>query len=83
MENIYCDIKSIKEIKRKEYNLIRSSNSSLIHEEISLNVKSLVPEESRNSKLTFVSVGAVPEPATINLRQYCSGSECSWGYHLI
>ena len=33
-------IKSKKEIKRKEYNLIRSSNSSLIHEKIKSNVKS-------------------------------------------
>jgi len=33
-------IKSRKEIKRKEYNLIRYSNSSLIHEEIRSNVKS-------------------------------------------
>ena len=40
MKNIYDDIKSKKEIKRKEYNLIRNSNSSLIHEEIKLNVKS-------------------------------------------
>ena len=40
MENIYDDIKSIKEIKRKEYNLIRNSNSSLIHEQIKFNVKS-------------------------------------------
>ena len=34
------NIKSKKEIKRKEYNLIRYSNSSLIHEEIKSNVKS-------------------------------------------
>ncbi len=34
------DIKSNKEIKRKEYNLIRNSNSLLIHEKIKLNVKS-------------------------------------------
>ena len=34
------EIKSKKEIKRKEYNLIRSSNSSLIHEEVKSNVKS-------------------------------------------
>ncbi|WP_269625186.1 5-formyltetrahydrofolate cyclo-ligase [Prochlorococcus marinus] len=40
MENIYDDIKSIKEIKRKEYNLIRNSNSFLINEKIKLNVKS-------------------------------------------
>tara|TARA_Y100001968_G_scaffold261227_1_gene249038 strand:- start:83 stop:670 length:588 start_codon:yes stop_codon:yes gene_type:complete len=33
-------IKSEKEIKRKEYNLIRTYNSSLIHEEIKSNVKS-------------------------------------------
>ena len=32
--------KSIKEIKRKEYNLIRKSNSSLLHDKIRLNVKS-------------------------------------------
>ncbi len=40
MKNIHADIKSKKEIKRKEYNLIRNSNSSLIHEKIKLNVKS-------------------------------------------
>ena len=40
MKNIYDDIKSIKEVKRKEYNLIRNSNSSLIHQRIKLNVKS-------------------------------------------
>lgn len=40
MKNIYSDIKLKKEIKRKEYNLIRNSNSSLIHEEIKLNIKS-------------------------------------------
>ena len=34
------NIKSKKELKRKEYNLIRYSNSSLIHEEIKSNVKS-------------------------------------------
>ena len=39
MKNIYDDIKSTKKIKRKEYNLIRNSNSSLIHEKIKLNVK--------------------------------------------
>ena len=37
---MYDEIKSKKEIKRKEYNLIRNSNSSLIHEKIRLNVKS-------------------------------------------
>ena len=37
---MHKDIKSKKEIKRKEYNLIRFSNSSLIHEEIKSNVKS-------------------------------------------
>ena len=40
MNNIYEEIKSIKEIKRKQYNLIRNSNSFLIHEEIKFNVKS-------------------------------------------
>ncbi len=40
MNNMHEKIKSIKEIKRKEYNLIRNSNSSLIHEKIRLNVKS-------------------------------------------
>ncbi len=40
MKNIYNDVKSIKEIKRKEYNLIRYSNSFSIHEKIKLNVKS-------------------------------------------
>ena len=34
------DIKSKKEIKRKEYNLIRYSNSSSVHEKIQSNVKS-------------------------------------------
>ena len=34
------DIKSRKEITRKKYNLIRYSNSSLIHKEIKYNVKS-------------------------------------------
>ena len=33
-------INSEKEIKRKEYNLIRNSNSSLIHDKIRFNVKS-------------------------------------------
>ncbi len=37
---MYDDIKSTKEIKRKEYNIIRNSNSSLIHEKIQFNVKS-------------------------------------------
>jgi len=40
MKNKYRDIKSEKEIKRKEYNLIRNSNSSLIDKQIRLNVKS-------------------------------------------
>ncbi|WP_269610919.1 5-formyltetrahydrofolate cyclo-ligase [Prochlorococcus marinus] len=40
MKSIYDDIKSRKKIKRKEYNLIRNSNSSLIHEKIKLSVKS-------------------------------------------
>ena len=40
MENIYHDIKSIKKIKRKEYNFIRNSNSSLINEKIKFNMKS-------------------------------------------
>ena len=34
------DIKLKKEIKRREYNLIRYSNSTLIHEEIKINFKS-------------------------------------------
>ena len=37
---MYDDIKSIKAIKRNEYNLIRNSNSFLLHEQIKLNVKS-------------------------------------------
>jgi len=37
MKNKYDDIKLTKEIKRKEYNLIRNSNSSLIHEKIKYN----------------------------------------------
>ncbi len=40
MKKIHDDIKSKKEIKRKEYNLIRNSNSSLIHEKIKLSLKS-------------------------------------------
>ena len=40
MQNIYNDIKSTKDIKRKEYNLIRNSNSSLMHEKVRMNVKS-------------------------------------------
>ena len=40
MKNIYDDIKSTKKNLRKEYNLIRNSNSSLIHEAVKLNVKS-------------------------------------------
>ena len=40
MKNIYDDIKSTKKNLRKEYNLIRNSNSSLIHEQVKLNVKS-------------------------------------------
>ena len=40
MKNIYDDIKSTKKHLRKEYNLIRNSNSSLIHEQVKLNVKS-------------------------------------------
>ena len=40
MKNLYDDIKTKKEIKRKEYNLIRNSNSSLIHEKIKLNINS-------------------------------------------
>jgi len=36
---MYKDIKTKKELKRNEYNLIRYSNSSLIHEKIKLNVK--------------------------------------------
>ena len=43
MKNIYDDIKSRKETKRKEYNLIRNSNSSLIHKKIKLSVKSALP----------------------------------------
>ena len=40
MKNMYDEIISTKEIKRKEYNLIRNSNSSLIHEKIRFNLKS-------------------------------------------
>ena len=40
MRNIRENIKSAKEVKRKEYSLIRNSNSYLIHEKIKLNVKS-------------------------------------------
>ena len=38
------DIKTKKEFKRNEYNLIRYSNSSLIHEKIKLKVKSALKE---------------------------------------
>ena len=41
---MYKDFKSKKEIKRNEYNLIRYSNSSLIHEKIKLKVKSALKE---------------------------------------
>ena len=41
---MYKDFKSKKEIKRNEYNLIRYSNSSLIHEQIKLKVKSALKE---------------------------------------
>ncbi len=44
---MYKDIKSKKEIKRKEYNLIRYSTPSLIHEEIKSNVKSSLKLLSR------------------------------------
>ena len=37
---MHNQLKSEKEIKRKEFNLIRNSNSSLIHEKIRFNVKS-------------------------------------------
>ncbi len=40
MKNIYDDIKSIKEIKRKEYKLIRNSNSYFIQDKIKIIVKS-------------------------------------------
>ena len=40
MKYKYHDIKSKKEIIRKEYTLIRNSNSSLIHDKIKFNVKS-------------------------------------------
>ena len=40
MKNVSIDIKAIKELKRREYNLIRNSNSSLIHEKIKSNIKS-------------------------------------------
>ena len=40
MKNMYNEIKSKKELKRKEYILIRNSNSSLIHDKIKFNVKS-------------------------------------------
>ena len=39
MKNMYDDIKLKKRIKRKEYNLIRNSNSSLIHKKIISNVR--------------------------------------------
>ena len=39
MKNMDGEVKSLKEIKRKEYNLIRHSNSSQIHEKIKTKVK--------------------------------------------
>ena len=54
MKNKYDDIKLTKEVKRKQYNLIRNSNSSLIHEKIKYNVKSaleiLLPKYHINEK---------------------------------
>ena len=41
---MYKDIKTKKELIRNEYNLIRYSNSSLIHEKIKLKVKSALKE---------------------------------------
>ena len=41
---MHKDIKTKKELKRNEYNLIRYSNSSLIHEKIKLKVKSALKE---------------------------------------
>ena len=41
---MYKDIKTKKALKRNEYNLIRYSNSSLIHEKIKLKVKSALKE---------------------------------------
>ena len=40
MKNIYRDIKSNKDVKRKEYNLIRNSNSTSVYEKIQYYVKS-------------------------------------------
>ncbi len=40
MGNKYENIRLNKEIKRKEYNLIRNSNSSILHDKIRYNVKS-------------------------------------------
>ena len=40
MKIMYGNNESKKEIKRKEYNLIRNSNSSIIHDKIKSNVKS-------------------------------------------
>ena len=39
MKNFHDDIKSTKKNLRKEYNLIRNSNSSLVQEKVKLNVK--------------------------------------------
>ena len=41
---MYKDIKTKKELKRNEYNLIRYANSSLIHQKIKLKVKSALKE---------------------------------------
>ena len=72
------DIKSKKEIKRKEYNLIRKSNSSLLHDRIKINVelalKILLPKYHVKGKyigiycpFPFFRMVAVPRQCMINL----------------
>jgi len=58
MKNIYEDIKSSKELKRKEYNLIRKTNSLSVHEKIKYYVKSTLKIHLRkpNSKGKYIGI---------------------------
>ena len=53
------DIKLKKEIKRKEYNLIRYSNSSVVNEKIKSNVKKFYELRNKMKKNTQVIVSYV------------------------
>ena len=57
MKNIYRDIKSNKDVKRKEYNLIRNSNSALVHEKIKFHVKSILKMNFNKSNLQEKYIG--------------------------